>query len=55
MKQNFLDIFSKDPQISSLITIQAVGAELFNVDRRTDEQTEMTKQITTFRNSSNSL
>jgi hypothetical protein len=40
---NFLGIFSKYPQISSLVKIQRVGAELFHVDRRTDEQTVMTK------------
>jgi hypothetical protein len=38
--QQYIKIFSKDPQISSLITIQPMGAELFHVDRRTDGRAE---------------
>jgi hypothetical protein len=40
---NFLDIFSKNPQISNFIKISSVGAELFNeenADGWTDGQTQ---------------
>jgi hypothetical protein len=40
----FLDRFSKDPQISNIMKIRGVGAELFHVDRQTD----LTKLIVTF-------
>jgi len=33
--------------------IHLVGTELFNADRRTDRQTEMTKLMVTFRNFAN--
>jgi len=33
---NFLERFSKNTQISGLMTIRPVGAELFHADRRTD-------------------
>jgi len=32
----FLDRISKDPQISNVMKIRPVGAELFHVDGRTD-------------------
>jgi hypothetical protein len=51
---NFLDRFSKNNKISSLIKIRPVGAELFHADRQTDGQTDgrtdMTKLIAAFRN-----
>ena len=45
---NFLDGFSKSTQISNLIISRSVGAELFHMDRRTDEQTDMTEPIVAF-------
>jgi len=33
---NFLDIFSKHPQISNFMNIRRVGADLFHADGRTD-------------------
>ena len=45
----FLNIFSKNIQISNFIKICLVGAELFH----TDGQTDMTKQIAAFGNSAN--
>ena len=47
---NFLDILSKKAQISSLIKIRPVRAELFHEYRRTDGQTDMTKLIVASRN-----
>jgi hypothetical protein len=46
---NFLDGFSKTPQISNLMKIRPVGAELFHAD----EQRDMTKPNVAFRNSAN--
>jgi len=46
MKLNFLDRFSKHTQISNLMKILIVGAELFHADRQTD----MKKLLVTFRN-----
>ena len=46
---NFLDRFSKIPQLSDLMKIRVVGAELFHADRQTD----MTKLVVTFRNFAN--
>jgi F0F1-type ATP synthase gamma subunit len=34
--QNFLNQFSKNPQISNFMKIHPVAAELFDVDRQTD-------------------
>jgi len=52
---NFLDIFlkKKKTQKSIFMKIHLVGTELFNADRRTDRQTEMTKLMVTFRNFAN--
>jgi hypothetical protein len=33
---NFLNIFEENPEISNLMKIRLVGAELFHTDRRTD-------------------
>jgi len=41
----FLERFSKNTQVSNLIKIRPVGAELFNADGWTDIQTDMTKII----------
>ena len=43
---NFLERFSKNTQISNLLKIRPVGAELFYAHRRTD----MTKLIVAYRN-----
>jgi len=42
---NFLDIFSKNTQISNFMKIRALGAELFRADGRTD----MTTLLVAFR------
>ena len=42
---NFLDRFSTNTQISIFIKIRSVGAELFQADRQTDRQTDMTKLL----------
>ena len=47
---NFLVIFSEITQVSNLIKIRPVGAELFHAYRKTDGRTDMTKQIIAFRN-----
>jgi hypothetical protein len=46
----FLVIFSEITQVSNLIKIRSVGAELFHTYRKTDGRTDMTKQIIAFRN-----
>jgi hypothetical protein len=46
---NFLNRFSKNMQISNLMKICSVGAELFHADRRTD----MTKPIVAYRHFEN--
>ena len=45
----FIDRFSKKSQISDVMKIRPVGAELFHGDRRTD----MKKLIVAFRNFAN--
>ena len=40
-----LDRFLKNTQISNLIKVHPVGAELFHADGQTDRETEMTKLI----------
>jgi hypothetical protein len=52
---NFLDRFSKNPQITNLKKICPVGAKLFYAVGQTDGQTDMTKLIVAFRNSANAL
>ena len=47
---NCFDMFSKNTQISNFLKIRPVGVELFNVDRRTDIQIDMTKLIVAFCN-----
>jgi hypothetical protein len=47
---NFLDIFSKNTQISNFLKIRPMGAELFHADGRTDGHTDMTKPIVAIRN-----
>jgi len=42
---NFLNTFSKNPEVSDFMKIRPVGAELFHADGRTD----MTKLIVAFR------
>ena len=42
---NIIDKFSKNNQISNLIKIRPVGAELFHEEGRTDGSTDMTKLI----------
>ena len=49
---DFLDRFSKNPQISNFIKIHSVEAEFFHVDRQTDGRTNMTKLVA-FRNFAN--
>jgi hypothetical protein len=51
---NFVDIHSKYPQITNLMKILPVGAELFmwtdgGMDKQTDRQTDLTKLIFAFR------
>ena len=50
----FSSDFSKNTQISSLIEIHPVGAELFHVDRKRDRQTDMMKLIVAFHSSAKS-
>jgi len=50
---NFLDKVSKNTQVSNLMKICPVGAELFHVDRRTDGRTDRTKLLVAFCNFAN--
>jgi hypothetical protein len=56
MKLEFLDRFSKNPQISHFMKIRPAGAE-FHADGRTDRlmdrRTDVTKLIVSFRNFAN--
>ena len=47
---DFLNGFSKNPQISNFMEIRPVGAEVFHADRQTGGWTDMTKLIVTFCN-----
>jgi hypothetical protein len=40
MKLGFLDILSKNLQISRFMTIDPVRAEMFHAERQTDRQTD---------------
>jgi hypothetical protein len=45
---NYFNFFFLNPQISNLMKISQVGAELFHANRRTDGRTHMTKLIVAF-------
>ena len=57
LNPNFLEGFSKNTQISNLMKICLVGAELFltdgRTDGRTDIQTDVMKSVVDFRNFAN--
>jgi len=44
----FLDIFSKNHQISHFVKICSVGAELLNTDRQTDRHDEVNSRLWQF-------
>ena len=48
---NFLNIFSKNTQISNFTKIRTVGADLFHADERSDRRTDVTELIVAIRNS----
>jgi hypothetical protein len=50
---NVLDRFSKNTQMSNLMKILSLGAELFHADSRTDRRIGMTTVIVAFRNFAN--
>jgi len=50
---NFLYRFSKNPQISILVKIHPVRAELFHADRWIDGRTDMPKLMVAFHNFAN--
>jgi hypothetical protein len=50
---NFLDIFSKNTQISNFIKILPDGVEFFHADGRTDRRTDVMKLMVAFRNFAN--
>ena len=53
IKLEFLDVFSKNPEISNPVKIRPVRAELFQADIQTDEHTHTTKLIVAFHNFAN--
>jgi hypothetical protein len=54
MKLEFVNLFSKNPQIPNFMKIHTVGAEFLHARRRTDRRkdgrTDMAKVIVPFRN-----
>jgi len=48
MKKNLLDRFSKNTQISKLMKIRPVGAELFLADGQTDRHDEANSRSSQF-------
>jgi hypothetical protein len=48
-ERNFNDRLSKNPQISNLMKIHLVGAELFHADQRTDRHDEANSRCSQFR------
>jgi len=55
MKLEFSRQIFENPQISNLIKIRSVGAQLFQAGGRADGQTDMTKLIVAFLNFANAL
>ena len=55
MKLEFSRQIFKKAQISNLIKIRPVGAELFHAGGRTDRRTDMTKLTIAFRNFANTI
>jgi len=53
MKLEFSRQILKNPQISNLMKIRPVGAELFLAGERTDRRTDMTKLRVAFRSFAN--
>jgi hypothetical protein len=51
--KNTVPCYLKNTQISDLMKLRTVGAELFYADRCTDRQTDMTKLVVFFRNFAN--
>jgi len=45
---NFLDRFSKNPQLSNFIKIRLVEADLFHADGQTDRHDEANSRISQF-------
>jgi hypothetical protein len=52
---NFLDGFSKSPQMSNLLKTRPVGAKLFHAEGERDGHTGRRKSILAFRNFANAL
>jgi hypothetical protein len=48
MQLEFLDRFSKNNQVSDLINIRSVGAELFHADGQTDRLDEADSRFSKF-------
>jgi hypothetical protein len=53
LNSNFLQGFSKNPQISNFVKIRPVGAELFYADEQTHGRKDMTELTVAFRNFAN--